>query len=40
MDKVKAEPLAIVYSYWDGAGHRREVKVKKGDTVSEVAAFL
>ena len=35
MDLIKAEPLCIVYSYWDGAGHRREVKVKKGDTVSE-----
>ncbi|KAF5842122.1 XAP5, circadian clock regulator-domain-containing protein [Dunaliella salina] len=34
VDKVKAEPLVIVYSYWDGTGHRREVKIKKGDTIS------
>jgi len=32
-DRIKAEPLMIVYSYWDGAGHRREIKIKKGDTV-------
>lgn len=34
-DKVKSEPLMIVYSYWDGSGHRREIKVKKGDTVRQ-----
>ncbi|GFH16357.1 uncharacterized protein HaLaN_12759 [Haematococcus lacustris] len=32
---VKSEPLAIVYSYWDGAGHRREIKVKKGDSIGQ-----
>eukprot|EP00197_Chlamydomonas_leiostraca_P012081 CAMPEP_0202862594 /NCGR_PEP_ID=MMETSP1391-20130828/3578_1 /ASSEMBLY_ACC=CAM_ASM_000867 /TAXON_ID=1034604 /ORGANISM="Chlamydomonas leiostraca, Strain SAG 11-49" /LENGTH=386 /DNA_ID=CAMNT_0049542143 /DNA_START=60 /DNA_END=1220 /DNA_ORIENTATION=- len=32
-DRVKAEPLHIVYSYWDGSGHRREITIKKGDTV-------
>lgn len=39
MDLLKAEPLCIVYSYWDGAGHRREVKVKKGDTVGSDEAL-
>jgi hypothetical protein len=34
-DRVKSEPLMIVYSYWDGSGHRREIKVKKGDTVRQ-----
>lgn len=30
---VKAEPLDITYSYWDGQGHRRKITVKKGDTI-------
>lgn len=36
-EALKAEPLEITYSYWDGQGHRRKIKVKKGDTIS---AFL
>lgn len=35
--EIKGQPLEIVYSYWDGSGHRRSVQVKKGDTI---AAFL
>lgn len=34
---IKAEPLEITYSYWNGSGHRRTVTVRKGDTI---AAFL
>ncbi|KAG1676775.1 hypothetical protein FOA52_005064 [Chlamydomonas sp. UWO 241] len=34
-DAIKAEPLDITYSYWDGAGHRRTIKVKKGDTIGD-----
>jgi protein FAM50 len=34
---LKAQPLEITYSYWDGAGHRRSVVVRKGDTIG---AFL
>ncbi len=26
-EAVKNEPLEIVYSYWDGSGHRRKVRV-------------
>ena len=26
---------SITYSYWDGSGHRREIKCKKGNTVGE-----
>ena len=33
----KNEPLEVVYSYWDGAGHRRKITVRKGDTIG---AFL
>ncbi|KAI3890443.1 hypothetical protein MKW92_031483 [Papaver armeniacum] len=29
------EPLQITYSYWDGAGHRRTIQVRKGDSIGE-----
>nr|KAJ0188277.1 hypothetical protein LSAT_V11C900481550 [Lactuca sativa] len=29
------EALEITYSYWDGAGHRRVMQVRKGDTIGE-----
>jgi hypothetical protein len=29
-DQVKNEPLEIVYSYWDGSGHRRKVRIELG----------
>eukprot|EP00890_Picochlorum_soloecismus_P001166 jgi/Picsp_1/204/NSC_00203-R1_protein len=31
--EIKAEPLEITYSYWNGAGHRRQLTVKKGDSI-------
>ena len=30
---TKDEKLQITYSYWDGTGHRREIIVKKGNTI-------
>ncbi|QDZ17841.1 XAP5 circadian clock regulator [Chloropicon primus] len=36
-EEAKSQPLKIVYSYWDGGGHRREVTTKQGDTIG---AFL
>ncbi|EFJ28138.1 hypothetical protein SELMODRAFT_94249 [Selaginella moellendorffii] len=33
--RIKNEPLEITYSYWDGAGHRRVIQVRKGDTIAE-----
>lgn len=33
-EKLKNEDIEIVYSYWDGSGHRKCVTVKKGDTIS------
>ena len=30
---LKAQPLQVVYSYWDGSGHRRTITVKQGDTI-------
>lgn len=34
-EAMKEEQLEIVYSYWDGSGHRRTVVVKKGDSIAE-----
>lgn len=34
-EKIKNEPLSITYSYWDGAGHRRVLQVRKGDTIGD-----
>ena len=31
----REKPLKIVYSFWDGAGHRGEAVVKQGDTVGQ-----
>lgn len=33
--QVREEMLEVVYSYWDGTGHRRSIKLKKGTTVGE-----
>jgi len=30
---IKEEDVEIVYSYWDGSGHRKNIYVKKGNTV-------
>ena len=32
---IKAEPLEITYSYYNGTGHRRTVTVRKGDTIGQ-----
>ncbi|XP_060963745.1 protein XAP5 CIRCADIAN TIMEKEEPER isoform X1 [Cannabis sativa] len=34
-EQIRNEPLEITYSYWDGAGHRRTIQVRKGDTIGE-----
>ncbi|XP_033645273.1 protein FAM50A-like [Asterias rubens] len=31
--RIKSDEIEITYSYWDGSGHRRSVKMKKGDTI-------
>ena len=33
--QIRQEALEIVYSYWDGSGHRRTVQVRKGDTIAQ-----
>ncbi|KAK9113250.1 hypothetical protein Scep_020769 [Stephania cephalantha] len=34
-EQIRNEPLEITYSYWDGAGHRRVIQVRKGDAIGE-----
>lgn len=33
--KIKAEEIEVVYSYWDGSGHRRSIKMKKGNSIQQ-----
>lgn len=32
-EKLKNEEISITFSYWDGSGHRRSVKMKKGNSI-------
>jgi protein FAM50 len=34
-ERVKNEVLEVVYSFWDGSGHRRTIKVTKGTTIGK-----
>jgi protein FAM50 len=34
-ERVKEEMLEVTYSYWDGSGHRRMLKCKKGITIAK-----
>eukprot|EP01147_Barroeca_monosierra_P001944 gene1944-5033_t len=34
-EALKAEKTEIVYSYWDGSGHRRTVQLTKGETIGQ-----
>ncbi|XP_042536293.1 protein FAM50B [Dipodomys spectabilis] len=34
-EKVKSEEMDITFSYWDGSGHRRTVRMCKGSTVQQ-----
>eukprot|EP00897_Mesotaenium_endlicherianum_P002029 jgi/Mesen1/1854/ME000143S00910 len=34
-ERIKNEALQITYSYWDGAGHRRVLQARKGDSIGE-----
>ena len=36
-EKLKAQIITITYSYWDGSGHRRSIKVSQG---TSVGAFI
>lgn len=34
-ETLKNEEIEITYSYWDGSGHRRVVRMKKGNTMQQ-----
>ncbi|XP_040839908.1 protein FAM50B-like [Ochotona curzoniae] len=34
-EKVKSEEMEITFSYWDGSGHRRTARMRKGSTVQQ-----
>lgn len=34
-ERIKEEILEVTYSYWDGSGHRREIKLKKGTSIGK-----
>ncbi|KAK0544484.1 hypothetical protein OC846_006053 [Tilletia horrida] len=34
-EEMKNETIEITYSYWDGSGHRKVVKCKKGDSIAQ-----
>ncbi|XP_003788328.1 protein FAM50B [Otolemur garnettii] len=34
-ERVKGEEMEITFSYWDGSGHRRTVRMSKGSTVQQ-----
>ncbi|KAJ2226223.1 alpha-1,6- mannosyltransferase [Coemansia sp. RSA 485] len=34
-EKMKNESVDITYSYWDGSGHRKQVRCLKGDSIAQ-----
>jgi len=39
-ERIKAEEIVVIYSYWDGKGSRRAQKVKKGSTIGEFLGLV
>jgi protein FAM50 len=39
-EKIKQEKIEVTYSYWDGSGHRRTIKCKKGTTISQFLSLV
>jgi protein FAM50 len=34
-EKEKNEEINVAYCYWDGSSHRKDMKIKKGFTISQ-----
>ncbi|VDP23913.1 unnamed protein product, partial [Soboliphyme baturini] len=34
-EEIKKEPINIAFSYWDGSGHRRDLKMRKGNSIHQ-----
>lgn len=39
-EAIKNEVVRVTYSYWDGAGHRKMIKCKKGTTIGRFLAIV
>lgn len=39
-EAIKSEIVRITYSYWDGSGHRRTIRCKKGTTVGRFLGMV
>lgn len=39
-ERIKQEKIEVTYSYWDGSGHRRTIKCKKGTTISQFLSMV
>ena len=37
-EKIKSEEIEVTYSYWDGSGHRRQSRMKKGNSIAQFLA--
>lgn len=37
-EKEKNEEINVAYAYWDGSSHRKDLKMKKGNTISQFLA--
>lgn len=37
-EKEKNEEINIAFVYWDGSSHRKDIKMKKGNTISQFLA--
>ncbi|KAJ1834347.1 hypothetical protein LPJ63_002032 [Coemansia sp. RSA 2711] len=35
---IKRQAIDVTYSYWDGTGHRRQARCRKGDTIAQFLA--
>lgn len=39
-ERIKSEVVKITYSYWDGAGHRRVLRCRKGTTIGRFLGMV
>lgn len=39
-DRVRKEKIEVVYSWWDGTGHRRVIIIPKGTTVGKFLEYV
>lgn len=37
-EKEKNEEINVAFAYWDGSSHRKDLRMKKGNTISQFLA--